>query len=132
MAAARILIVEDEVITATDLQRELTALGYEVTGTVDTAEAALSAVEDQKPDLVLMDITLAGQVDGIAAAAAVRGSANVPVIFLTSHADDRTIERATVAGPFGYVLKPFSGRELKAAVEVALHKHRTETERNQP
>jgi two-component system, cell cycle response regulator len=128
MEAPRILIVEDEAITVADLRRALTTLGYEITGTVDTAEEALKAAEQQQPDLVLMDITLAGELDGVAAAAALRGSADVPVVFLTAHADDRTLERAMLAGPFGYVLKPFVDQELKAAIEVALRKHRTESE----
>ncbi|PYK95604.1 MAG: two-component system response regulator, partial [Verrucomicrobia bacterium] len=76
----------------------------------------------------LMDITLAGTVNGIVAAVAIRGNYHVPVVFLTAHADDGTMERAAVAGAFGYVLKPFSGPALKAAIETALHKYQTEIE----
>jgi CheY-like chemotaxis protein len=128
MTNARILIVEDEAITVSALKRELVSLGYEIAGTSSTTDEALKAVELQKPDLVLMDITLAGGVNGIVAAVAIRGTFHVPVVFLTAHADDRTMERAVGAGAFGYVLKPFSGAGLKAAIETALHKHQTEKE----
>jgi len=132
MSNARILIVEDEAITVSALKRELVSLSYEVAGTASTTDEALNAVKFQKPDLVLMDITLSGSVDGIVAAVAIRGNFHVPVIFLTAHADDRTMERAVGAGAFGYVLKPFSGAGLKAAIEIALHKHRTEMESRRP
>jgi CheY-like chemotaxis protein len=128
MTKARILIVEDEAITVSALKRELTSLGYEVAGTANATDEALSAVEAHKPDLVLMDITLAGAVNGVVAAVAIRGNFHLPVVFLTAHADDRTMERAVRAGAFGYVLKPFSGAGLKAAIETALHKHQTEME----
>jgi CheY-like chemotaxis protein len=128
MTNARILIVEDEAITVSALKRELASLGYEVAGTASTTNEALNAVKLHKPDLVLMDITLAGAVNGIVAAVAIRGHFHAPVVFLTAHADDRTMERAVGAGAFGYVLKPFSGVGLKAAIETALHKHQTEME----
>ncbi|MEY2520681.1 MAG: two-component system, response regulator PdtaR [Verrucomicrobiota bacterium] len=128
MTNARILIVEDEAITVSALRRELASLGYEIAGTASTADEALRAVESQKPDLVLMDITLAGGVNGVVAAVAIRGNFPVPVVFLTAHADDRTMDRAVSAGAFGYVLKPYSGVGLKAAIETALHKHQTEME----
>jgi CheY-like chemotaxis protein len=128
MTNARILIVEDEAITVSALKRELTSLGYEVAATSSTSDEALTAVELQKPNLVLMDITLAGAVNGIVVAVAIRGNFHVPVVFLTAHADDRTMERAVAAGAFGYVLKPVSGAALKAAIETALHKHQTEME----
>lgn len=126
MTNARILIVEDEAITVSALKRELTSLGYEVAGTARTTDEALKAVESLKPDLVLMDITLAGGVNGVVAAVAIRGNFHVPVVFLTAHADDQTMMRAISAGAFGYVLKPFSGAGLKATIETALHKHQTE------
>ena len=128
MTKARILVVEDEAITVSALKRELASLGYEVAGIASAADQALKAVALHKPDLVLMDITLAGGVNGIIAAVAIRGTFHVPVVFLTAHADDRTMDRAVGAGAFGYVLKPFTGAELKGAIETALHKHQTETE----
>src|SRR5204862_5486387 len=105
------------------------SLGYQVVATARTADEALNAVELHQPDLVLMDITLAGTVNGIVAAVAIRGNFHVPVVFLTAHADDGTMERAVAAGAFGYVLKPFSGTGLKADIETALHKHQTEIEK---
>lgn len=129
MTKTRLLIVEDEAITAVDLKCELTALGYEVVGLAQTTEEALQTAERHLPDLILMDITLAGKLDGVVAATAIRGSLQRPVVFLTAHDDAKTLERAMLAGPFGYVLKPFTGPELQAAIEVALHKHRTELER---
>jgi CheY-like chemotaxis protein len=128
MTNARILIVEDEAITVSALKRELVSLGYEIAGTASATSEALKAVELHKPDLVLMDITLAGGVNGVVAAIAIRGDFHVPVVFLTAHADDQTMERAVGAGAFGYVLKPFSGAGLKAAIETALHKHKSEIE----
>jgi CheY-like chemotaxis protein len=128
MTNARILIVEDEAITVSALKRELVSLGYEIAGTASATGEALKAVELHKPDLVLMDITLAGGINGIVAAVAIRGNFHVPVVFLTAHADDQTMERAVGAGAFGYVLKPFSGAGLKAAIETALHKHQSEIE----
>jgi CheY-like chemotaxis protein len=128
MTNARILIVEDEAITVSALKRELVSLGYEIAGTASATGEALKAVELHKPDLVLMDITLAGGVNGVVAAIAIRGNFHVPVVFLTAHADDQTMERAVGAGAFGYVLKPFSGAGLKAAIETALHKHKSEIE----
>ena len=128
MTDARILIVEDEAITVSALKRELTSLGYNVAATSSTTDEALNAVELHKPDLVLMDITLAGSLNGIVGAVVIRGNYHVPVVFLTAHADDQTMERAVAAGAFGYVLKPFSGAGVKAAIETALHKHQTEIE----
>ena len=129
MKTPRILIVEDEAVTAADLKRELVRLGYEAVGFASETEDAVQAVLRLEPDLVLMDIILAGQLDGIVAATAIRGATGCPVVFLTAHGDQRTMERAMLAGPFGYVLKPFTGIALKAAIEVALHKHGTECER---
>lgn len=129
MTKARILIVEDEAMTAAFLKRELFALGYEVVGMASTAEEAVKGAEEHRPHLVLMDITLNGKLDGIAAAVTIRGITGTPVVFLTAHADDATMERAMLAGPFGYLIKPFDRADLKAAIEVALHKHKGEAER---
>jgi CheY-like chemotaxis protein len=103
MTNSRILVVGDEAITVSALKRELTSLGYEVAASSSTTDEALNAVELHRPDLVLMDITLAGAVNGIVAAVAIRGNFQVPVVFLTAHADDGTMERAVAAGAFGYV-----------------------------
>src|SRR5438046_8739455 len=128
MTNARILIVEDEAITVSALKRELASLGYQVVATASTADEALNAVELHKPDLVLMDITLAGTVNGIVAAVAIRGNSHLPVVFLTAHAHDGTMQPPVGAGAFGYVLEPLSGPGLRAAIEPALHKYQTELE----
>ena len=122
----RILIVEDEAITAMDLAAELRGLGYEVCGTEDTAEGAVAAAEREKPRLVLMDIRLDGNGDGIDAARQISGRQDAAVVFLTAHSDEETLARALAVSPYGYIVKPFRARELKVAVELALSKHAAE------
>ena len=127
MSKKRILIVEDEALTVLALKHELIELGYEIAGDASTAADALSAAEANRADLVLMDIQLDGGISGVAAAAAIRGHLDVPVVFLTAHASAETVARAVESGAFGYLLKPYTVRELKAVIEIALHKHDTET-----
>jgi diguanylate cyclase (GGDEF)-like protein len=122
----RILIVEDEAITAMDLAAELRHLGYEVCGTEDTAEGAVAAAERERPRLVLMDVRLGGNGDGIDAARQISGRHDVAVVFLTAHSDEETLARALSVSPYGYIVKPFRARELKVAVELALSKHAAE------
>jgi diguanylate cyclase (GGDEF)-like protein len=122
----RILIVEDEAVTAMDLAAELRHLGYEVCGTEDTAEGAVAAAEREKPRLVLMDIRLGGNGDGIDAARQISGRHDAAVVFLTAHSDEETLARALAVSPYGYIVKPFRARELKVAVELALSKHAAE------
>jgi diguanylate cyclase (GGDEF)-like protein/PAS domain S-box-containing protein len=128
MKPAHILIVEDEFILASDLRLRLRDLGYAVTGTAATGADALALVDYRHPDLVLMDIRLRGPMDGIAAALEIRRRWRVPVVFLTAHGDDDTLQRANLAEPFGYILKPFEDRELRTLIEIALYKHRAEEE----
>ena len=127
MPKKRILIVEDEALTVLALKHELTELGYEIAGDASTAADALRAAEENRTDLVLMDIQLEGGINGVAAAAAIRGHLDIPVVFLTAHASTETVASAVEAGAFGYLLKPYTVPELKATIEVALHKHRSET-----
>jgi PAS domain S-box-containing protein len=126
MGRARILIVEDEAIVAMDLQGRLAALGYEVAAVTSTGEEAVLRAHETRPDLALMDIRLAGELDGIAAAEQVRDRLGIPVVFLTAYADDDTLARAKVADPFGYLLKPFQDRDLRTTIEMALYKHKTD------
>ncbi|WP_035985409.1 putative bifunctional diguanylate cyclase/phosphodiesterase [Leptolyngbya sp. KIOST-1] len=121
-----ILVVEDEVVIAMDLQATLIELGYEVPAIVTSGEAAIAAALDLGPDLVLMDICLSDGVDGIAAAAQITQALDIPVIYLTAYADDDTLARASLTTPFGYILKPFEARELRANIEIAFYKHRFE------
>jgi PAS domain S-box-containing protein len=126
MELPRILVVEDEKIVALDLQKRLTRLGYAVPAPVATGEEALDLVTKAPPDLVLMDIRLNGQVDGVDAARQIKERFEVPVIYLTAYADETTVQRAKLTEPFGYLLKPFEDRGLQSSIEVALHKHRLE------
>ncbi len=126
MSKKRILIVEDEALTVLALQQELVELGYEIAGNASTAAEALRVAEDNRADLVLMDIQLDGGISGIAAAAAIRGHLDIPVVFLTAHASAETVGRAVESGAFGYLLKPYTVPELKATIDIALHKHKTE------
>jgi len=120
---SRILIVEDEWITAEDLRDILTELGYTVTAVVSSGADALAQGENNPPDLALMDIRIKGSMDGTETARALRERFNIPVVYLTAHADRGTLERAKVAEPLGYITKPFKESELHAAIEMALHKH---------
>jgi len=123
----RVFIVEDESLVAMDLEERLTKLGYYVRGMADNGVDALSSIMAQKVDLVLMDIHLRNGIDGVDVAADLRKRTDVPVIFVTAHADEATLRRAGQAEPFGYVLKPFDERELQATIEMALYRHRAET-----
>ncbi|MBU4200337.1 MAG: response regulator [Verrucomicrobia bacterium] len=121
MAGERILIVEDESIVAKDIQNSLKNLGYVVPAIVSTGEEAVVKAHELKPDLVLMDVMLKGQIDGIEAAEQIRAQSHIPVVFLTAYTDDQTLKRAKVSEAFGYLLKPFEDRELRTTIEMALY-----------
>ena len=131
MPKATILIVEDEAIIAQDLSQQLTRLGYEVLGITDTGEKAVVLAKERRPGVVLMDIRLKGPMDGIQAAERIGRAAKVPVIYLTAHSDDATLQRAKLTGPLGYILKPFEERELETQIEIALYKHKLDCELRQ-
>lgn len=124
MAKARILIVEDEALVARDLVNMIKSLGYEVTDLVQNGEAVAQSVEKNRPDLAIMDIVLKGRLDGIEAAAILWEKYSIPVIYITSFADDLTFERAKLTEPFGYLIKPYEERELELTIEIALYKAR--------
>ena len=123
----RILVVEDEAIVARDIQLQLASLGYEPVAHAKRGEEAVLLAGELRPDLVLMDIQLAGAMNGVDAATQIRNRFAIPVVFLTAFAEDSTLERAKLAEPFGYVLKPYAERELRIVLEMALYKHRIET-----
>ncbi len=123
MSNARILVVEDERITAEDIKDGLKSLGYEVPAVVHSGEEAVRKAGELQPDLVLMDIRLQGRVDGIQAAGLISHRHDVPIIYLTAYADDATLDRAKLTQPFGYLIKPFSEKELRTTIEIALYKH---------
>src|SRR5262245_51964937 len=119
--SARILVVEDEHVVGLDLQVRLGKMGHSVVVTHSGEEAVEKAAQSHF-DLVLMDVKLKGLLDGIEAARTIRRSYDVPVIYLTAYADNFTLERARYTDPYGYILKPFQERELKAAIEIALQR----------
>lgn len=118
-----ILVAEDEPLVASDLAESLTAFGYRVLGPVDTGLEAIRFCERHTPDLVLMDIGLKGTIDGIVAAAYLYDRLDVPVIYVTGRSEEDVIERVKFTNPYGFILKPFKQAELKAEIEIALHKH---------
>ncbi len=119
----RVLVVEDESVVSKDIQESLKGLGYTVCGTASAGEEAIRKAESLQPDLVLMDIVLKGDVDGVEAAETIRSRFHVPVIYLTAYSDEHTLNRAKVTEPSGYILKPFDERELHTTIEVAMYRH---------
>ncbi|HML04814.1 MAG TPA: response regulator [Methanobacterium sp.] len=128
MQEVKILIVEDEKILAMGLKNKLEKLGFEVTGLVSSGSDAIESVKKIQPDLVLMDIVIKGEMDGIDTAKFIVNLYDIPIIYLTAYADDEILERAEKTCPYGYILKPFKDNELKANIKMALYKHKAEKE----
>lgn len=126
MAGARVLVVEDEAIVRIDIEDRLKRLGYTVPAVASSGEEAIRQAAETRPDLVLMDIKLRGDMDGVEAAEEIRTRFDIPVVYLTAFADEETLQRAKVTSPFGYILKPLEVRELKSAIEIALYRHEME------
>ncbi|MDP4173896.1 MAG: ATP-binding protein [Bacteroidota bacterium] len=126
METINILVVEDEKIVAIDIKRRLTSLGYNVIAAVSSGEKAIEVAAVHFPDLILMDIMLEGKLDGIETAQQIKDKYAIPVIFLTAYTDEKTIQRAKTAEPFGYILKPFEIRDLRSTIEIALYKAETQ------
>jgi len=122
MEKKKIMVVEDERIVAHDLARQLTDLGYDVVATVYSGEEAINKLRETHPDLVLMDIVLAGKMDGIETAEKITALSGIPVVYLTSYADDRTFGRAAITNPCGYILKPVEKKQLHITIELALQR----------
>ena len=122
----RILIVEDEIIVAQDIQKHLENLGFEVCGIASSGNQAIKKAKKTRPDLVLMDIVLKGDIDGIEAAEQIRSEDDIPVIYLTAYSDERTLQRAITTFPYGYLLKPLQERELRITLDMALYRHEME------
>lgn len=135
MVAAKILVVEDERITAEDIKFGLQDAGFEVPAIIDSGEEAIKRTADLKPDLVLMDIKLKGEMDGIEAATQIRKHYDIPVIYLTAYSDESTVQRAKITAPLksfkeetGLLKKPFDENELCNAIEITLYRHKMEEE----
>lgn len=126
MTRPEILIVEDEWIIANDIKASLKRLGYDVSSLVATGEEAVSASGEKKPDLVLMDIVLPGKMNGIEAAEQINARFDIPVVYLSSYSEENILKEAKKSGAYGYLIKPFRDTEMKAAIELALYKHRME------
>ncbi len=125
MESAKILVVEDETIIAMDIKSRLKSFGYSIC-LAHSGEGAVKKAEEVKPDIVLMDIMLGEGMDGIQAAEHIRAGFDIPVVYLTAYSSQDMLQRAKITQPFGYLIKPFSERELHVAIEVALYKHQME------
>ena len=124
METSSILIVEDEFVIAKDIQISLENMGYLVCAIVSSGEEAITKAKKEKPDLVLMDIILKGEIDGIEAGRQIWSLFKIPIVYLTAYADENTLEKAKITEPYGYILKPFKNRELNIAIEIALYKNK--------
>lgn len=131
MSGKRILVVDDEKIVNLDIQATLKRLGYVIADDAVTGPEAISKAAATRPDLILMDIKLQGEMDGIEAANIIIKKYDIPIVFLTAFSDEKTLCRAKLSGPFGYLLKPFEEREVRSAIEIALYKHAMEQEYRQ-
>ena len=128
MSKIKVLVVEDESIVSKDIQHSLIKLGYNVVGASPTGEKAIELAGSENPDIVLMDIMLKGQMNGIEAANEIKLKYSIPVIFLTAYADESTLEKAKITEPYGYILKPFKEIDLHTTIEMAIYKHSKEEE----
>ncbi len=117
----KILIVEDEMVIAANISLQLNSLGYEVTGIVPRGEDALLQIQENTPDIILLDINLKGNLDGIETAQAMQKTHNIPVIYLTANVDDAHFNRAKATHPYGFIAKPFKKLDLQRAIELTIH-----------
>jgi CheY-like chemotaxis protein len=122
----KILVVEDESIIALNIKKKLKSFGYTVPAIVSTGEEAIKMTEITFPDLILMDVMLKGDMDGVQAIEEIRKRFDIPVIYLTAYSDDEVLERAKLTQPYGYIVKPFKANDLRTNIEIALYKHKME------
>jgi two-component system, response regulator PdtaR len=127
--ATRILVVEDVANVATVLKARLETFGYEICDVVNTGQKAIDGTIRYQPDLVLMDIMLDGDMTGIEAATEIQKKVSVPIIYLSCLSDDQVMDRAIETNPYGYIVKPYDGAELRFSIENALRKHQQELSR---
>lgn len=126
----RALIIEDEALIAEELRERLSRLGITVIAAVSSGEEGVEIAMSERPDLVLMDIRLSGQKDGVEAAREIREQVDIPIVYLTAHSDRRTVERANKTDHDGFILKPFLRKELQSTIEVALKRYSFRAKRN--
>src|SRR5713226_7223954 len=124
-AEPRALIIEDETLIAEELKERLSRLGFSIIAAVDTADEGIAIATREHPDLVLMDIRLKGEKDGVQAAREIREQVDVPIVYLTAHSDRLTVERVKATEYDGFLLKPFQRRELQSTIEVAMQRRST-------
>lgn len=128
MSKVKVFVVEDESIVSKDIQNSLVKIGYEVVGSSATGEKAIEDIQNSSPDIILMDIMLKGEINGIETAEIVRNNFSIPIIFLTAYADEDTLHKAKITEPHGYILKPFKEIDLQTSIEMAIYKHQKEQE----
>jgi CRP-like cAMP-binding protein/AmiR/NasT family two-component response regulator len=124
----KVLVVEDEGVVALDIMQELESAGYSVVGHVTNGEDAVTQAVELRPDVILMDINIQGEIDGIVAAERIGTKVGTPIIFVTAHADEATLQRAKLTRPFGYIIKPFEPNELRANIEITMHRAKAATQ----
>jgi YesN/AraC family two-component response regulator len=130
MPSKKIMVVEDEKLVSESIQQSLEKLGYDVAGNASTGEQAVELARRTSPDLVLMDIHLPGKLDGIEAAREIRGGLGIPVVYLTGYTDLRTVQRAQISAPYGYIVKPVAERELEITLSIALYRQQIDKEKD--
>ena len=128
MSKINVLVVEDESIVSKDIQHSLKKLGYNVVGASSTGEKAIELAGEERPDIILMDIMLKGDMNGIEAAEKIKELYSIPIVFLTAYADESTLSKAKITEPYGYILKPFKEIDLHTTIEMAVYKHGKEQE----
>ena len=126
MKLQSILVVEDELIVAKHIEKQLIKSGYKVTATVDNGKSALEEINRIAPDLILMDVRIEGDLDGIETSALINQKYKIPIVYLTAFTEKNTIDRAKTTEPYGYIIKPFSAKNLETTVEIAYHKFQIE------
>ena len=131
MSKERIMIVEDESIVAMGIKHKLEELGYNVVGVVATGEKAVETALKIEPDLILMDIVLKGDMDGIDAAQKIHNQLDIPIIYITAYSDEEVLKRARITEPYGYILKPFKKSEVNANIQMAIYKHACDNKKSE-
>ena len=131
VTSKKILVVEDKAIIGMEIKNRLEKNGFNVVGLAKTGGSAIAMAAEREPDLVLMDISLKGEMDGIQATEQIVSNQGLPIVFLTANADRATLDRAKMTGPFGYLIKPFQEKELMTTIEIALYKHQMEADLRQ-